>query len=265
MLHYPDISPIAFSIAGFEFYWYGLMYVIAFMSFWILGRWRAQREPFQISNEWVGDLLFYGALGAIIGGRFGYILFYQWSAFLAEPILLFKVWQGGMSFHGGLLGVLFAVWLFAKQKHYGFVRLLDFIAPLVPLGLMAGRIGNFINGELWGRASDLPWAMVFPHVDGTPRHPSQLYQAGLEGLLLFVILWIYALKPRADGRVAGLFAMLYAVMRFSMEFVREPDRHIQFIAWEWLTMGQLLSVPILLVGLFLWYAPFECQKNKELK
>ena len=253
MLHYPNISPIAFSIGSFHIYWYGVMYVIGFLIFWGLGKWRAQHGVLKIDSQWVDDLLFYGALSAIIGGRLGYVLFYQWEHFINDPIIVFKLWQGGMSFHGGLLGVMLAVWLFARSKHYSFVRLLDFVAPLVPLGLFAGRLGNFINGELWGRPSDVPWAMVFPHVDALPRHPSQLYEALLEGLLLFIIVWIYSSKPRACGRVAALFGILYATMRIGVEFVREPDRHIQFIAFGWLTLGQLLSILLFVLGMLLWY------------
>ena len=253
MLQFPNISPVAFSIAGFEVYWYGLMYVIAFLSFWALGQWRAVHCSPRMNPEWVGDLLFYGAIGVILGGRIGYILFYQWNAFLIDWTLLFRIWQGGMSFHGGLIGVVCVLWLFSKQKKYNFLSLADFVAPLIPPGLLAGRIGNFINGELWGRPSDLPWAMIFPQVDKLPRHPSQLYEAVLEGVMLFAILWVYATKPRATGRVAALFMIAYAVMRFLVEFVRAPDAHIQFVAWGWLTAGQLLSVPLLLLGIFLWY------------
>lgn len=253
MLQFPSISPVAFSIAGLDFHWYGLMYVLGFLAFWVLGRWRAVHCSPRLPLEWVDDLIFYGAIGVVLGGRIGYIVFYQWDAFLMDWTLLFRIWQGGMSFHGGLIGVLLVLWLFARQKKYHFLKLADFVVPSIPPSLLAGRIGNFINGELWGRPSDLPWAMVFPHVDEVPRHPSQLYEAVLEGALLFVILWIYAARPRATGRVAALFLILYGLMRFLVEFVREPDTHIQFVAWEWLTMGQLLCLPLILAGVFLWY------------
>lgn len=253
VLEFPQLSPIMFSIGAIDFYWYGMMYVIGFVSFWVLSLRRAANPASGIRPEQVGDMLFYGIIGVIVGGRMGYILFYQFERFMADWTVLLRIWEGGMSFHGGVLGVLLALWLFARKQKQSFLKTIDFCIPPIPIGLCAGRIGNFINGELWGRPSDLPWAMVFPHVDALPRHPSQLYEAVLEGLFLFVVLWIYASKPHPYGRVAGWFAILYSGVRFLVEFTRAPDPHLQFIAWDWLTMGQLLSVPLCAAGILLLY------------
>ncbi len=231
------------------------MYAIGFLAFWWLGRIHARREHTVAQPDEVGDILFYGMVGVIIGGRAGAVLFYHFSYFLEHPLYLFRIWEGGMSFHGGLLGVSVALWLYQRRQSYGFLRLCDFVAPGVPIGLGAGRIGNFINGELWGRATDAPWAIVFPHVDELARHPSQLYQAFLEGLVLFTIVWIFAQKSRPAGAVVGLFVLLYGVFRLLVEFAREPDGHIGYLAFGWLTQGQALSVPMVLVGAaMLWLA-----------
>ena len=262
MLQYLSIDPVAFSIAGMGVHWYGLMYLFGFAAFLVLGRLRARNTDSEIEPRDIDELLFYGVLGVILGGRLGYILFYDFECFVRSPMLIFRVWEGGMSFHGGLIGVLAAMLLFAVNRKLPFLKVADFVAPLVPIGLGAGRFGNFINGELWGRASDVPWAMVFPHVDTLPRHPTQLYQMLLEGVVLFVVLWIYSSKPRALGKVSGLFALLYALSRFAVEFVREPDAHIGFVAWGWLTMGQLLSVPLLIVGVWLIY---RARDNRRLE
>ena len=249
MLLFPQINPIAFSLGPVQIHWYGLMYLLGFIGGWALALWRAKHYKLDWTSEQISDLIFYGALGVIIGGRVGYMLFYKTYELFTQPWTLIKLWEGGMSFHGGLLGVAVAMWLFARKFKKPYLQVTDFLAPLVPLGLAAGRIGNFINGELWGRVTDLPWAMVFPNSDGQPRHPSQLYEFGLEGLVLFTLLWCYAAKPRPVGRVSAMFLIGYALCRLLVECFREPDTQLGFIAFNWLTMGQLLSIPMLFAGL----------------
>jgi phosphatidylglycerol---prolipoprotein diacylglyceryl transferase len=248
-MNYPDIDPVAISLGPFEIHWYGLMYVIGFIAAWLLGRWRAAR--FGLSGDDVGDLLFYAAIGVVVGGRLGYALFYGMGQWLADPLWIFRIWDGGMSFHGGLIGVLLAALYFARKKRLAFFTLTDFIAPLVPIGLGAGRIGNFINRELPGRVTELPWGMPFPGMGPELRHPTALYEAFLEGAVLFVVLWWVSAKPRARGLVSGLFLLLYGVFRFAVEFVRLPDPHIGFIAFGWVTMGMLLTLPMILFGILL--------------
>lgn len=256
MLVHPNFDPVAFSLGPLKVRWYGLMYLLGFAAGWTLGRYRAARAGSGWSAQQVDDLVFYIALGVILGGRIGYVLFYQFGAFLADPLMLFKIWEGGMSFHGGLLGVLLAMGLFARRIGKGFFEVTDFIAPLVGPGLFFGRIGNFINGELWGRVSDVPWAMVFhtPGAGKLPRHPSPLYEAALEGMALFIILWLYSARPRPTMAVSGLFLVCYGVFRCFVEFFRQPDAQLGFIAFDWLTMGQLLSLPMILIGaaLLIW-------------
>lgn len=261
MLKYPEIDPVAISIGPLDIHWYGIMYLVGFVAGFLLLNRRAKRPGSGWTTEQVSDLIFYGAMGVILGGRIGYILFYNFSAFLNDPLTLFKVWQGGMSFHGGLLGVMIAVWLFARHTKKSYWDILDFGAPIVPIGLGLGRIGNFIGGELYGRITDGPWGMVFPTGGELARHPSQLYQATLEGLALFAILWFFSRKPRPRYAVSGLFALFYGIFRFVVEFAREPDAHLGFIAFNWLTMGQLLSVPLILVGVFLLYLAYGRQSR----
>lgn len=251
MLNYPNIDPVAVAIGPLKIHWYGIMYLVGFAGAWWLARLRSQRKDSPLNQAQVSDLIFYGALGVVLGGRFGYVLFYHFDYFLQKPWWLFYVWEGGMSFHGGLLGVIAALILYSRKLGLKPLALTDFIAPMVPIGLGAGRIGNFIGGELWGRVSDAPWAMVFPRAGDLPRHPSQLYQFALEGVLLFTILWWFSAKPRPYMAVSGLFLICYGVFRFTVEFFRQPDEHLGFLAFGWLTMGQLLTVPMLLAGAIL--------------
>jgi phosphatidylglycerol:prolipoprotein diacylglycerol transferase len=251
MLNYPQIDPVALSLGSLNIHWYGLMYLVGFLGAWFLGRYRAKTNGW--SNDQIDDLIFYAAMGVVLGGRIGYVLFYNFPAFVENPIILIKIWQGGMSFHGGLLGVLVAMYLFGKKYKHSFFEVTDFIAPLVPIGLGAGRVGNFINGELWGKPTDSVFGMLVPGLGDLPRHPSQLYEAVSEGLILFLILWFYSSKPKPTMAVSGLFLIGYGVFRFSVEFVRLPDAHLGYLAFGWLTMGQVLTVPMLLLGAFLMF------------
>lgn len=245
---YPQFDPVALSLGPLQIHWYGLMYLFGFAGAWWLGRVRAQRYGWTATE--VEDLLFYGAIGVIVGGRLGYSIFYDLPNILAHPLNVFKIWQGGMSFHGGLLGVLTAFWFFSRKTGKSYFTISDFIAPMVPIGLFFGRIGNFINAELWGKVSDVPWAIIFPNGGPLPRHPSQLYEAGLEGLVLFIILWWYSSKPKPLGAVSGLFLLGYGLFRFLIELVRIPDQQYGYLALDWLTMGQILSLPMIFLGIF---------------
>ncbi|MBK1710486.1 prolipoprotein diacylglyceryl transferase [Marichromatium gracile] len=265
MLTYPDIDPVALALGPLQIHWYGLMYLLGFAAAWGLGRWRAARPGSGWSGVMVDDLIFYGVIGVILGGRLGYMLFYGLDQVAADPLALLRVWEGGMSFHGGLLGVLIATALFSRRQGLTFFQATDFLAPLVPLGLLAGRIGNFINGELWGHRTNLPWGIQLP-CEQFPRqcldqpattllspavHASQLYEALLEGLVLFVVLWLFSSRPRPTMAVSGLFLVGYGAARFSVEFVRLPDAHLGYLAFGWLTMGQLLTLPMILAGALL--------------
>lgn len=251
MLAYPNIDPVALHLGPVSIHWYGIMYLIGFVSCWSAMTWRARDPRRGFTGEQVSDMIFYAALGIILGGRIGYMVFYAWSDFIAHPLLLFQVWNGGMSFHGGLIGVILALWFYAYRIGKHLVDLTDFAAPVVPLGLGLGRIGNFINGELWGKVTDLPWGMVFPSGGPEPRHPSQLYEFFLEGVVMFTVLWLYSMKPRPRWAVSGLFLILYGVFRFCIEFVRVPDVQIGYIAFGWLTEGQVLSFPMIIAGLMM--------------
>jgi len=249
-----DINPVAFHLGPIQVHWYGLMYLLGFFFVAVLGEYRRRRGRLPVSCDALGDLLFYGMLGVIAGGRIWYMLFYAdidwiWTA----PQTLFKVWDGGMSFHGGLLGVLAAGWWWSRRQKLHFFDTIDFVAPLVPIGLGLGRLGNFINGELWGKPSDVAWAMIFPQApDRLPRHPSQLYEMLLEGVVMFVVLWLVSLKPRPRYLVSGLFALLYGSFRFGVEFVRVPDPQLGYLfGTQWVTMGQMQSLPLIVVGLLL--------------
>lgn len=250
-----QFDPVAFSLGSFHMRWYGLMYIAGFAAGWLLGRYRVARPGSGWTAAQFDDMVTLAMIGIIIGGRAGYVLFYDFSSFLADPLEIFRIWNGGMSFHGGFLGVLAAFWYFARKSGKAFLAVSDFIAPLVPPGLFFGRLGNFINGELWGKASDVPWAVVFPAAGDMGRHPSQLYEALLEGLALFLIVWIYSSKPRRRGAVSGLFALCYGLFRFAVEFVRLPDAHIGYLAFGWLTMGQLLCLPLVGIGFWLLHRP----------
>ena len=258
MLQHPQIDPVAISLGPLKVHWYGLTYLVGFLAGWWLGRLRARKPWSPITEVQISDLLFYLALGVILGGRFGYVVFYNFDAFLADPLWLFRVWEGGMAFHGGLLGVIIAMWWYGRKIDRGFWQLADFVAPLVPIGLGAGRIGNFINGELWGKPTDVPWGMVFRTApDSLARHPSQLYQFALEGVALFVILWWFSAKPRPRMAVSGLFLLAYGVFRFLVEFVRQPDPQLGYLAFDWLTMGQVLSFPMILAGAALMFIAYR--------
>ncbi|PZW65757.1 phosphatidylglycerol:prolipoprotein diacylglycerol transferase [Pseudomonas sp. URMO17WK12:I1] len=264
MLPYPNIDPVALDLGFLQIHWYGLMYLVGIGGAWILASRRLQAFDPTWSKEKLSDLVFWVAMGVIVGGRLGYVLFYDLPAYIANPLLILEVWKGGMSFHGGLIGVMLATLWFARRNGKSFFELMDFIAPLVPIGLGAGRIGNFINAELWGKVSDVPWAMVFPTGGPLPRHPSQLYQFALEGVALFVILWIYSRKPRPTMAVSGLFAVCYGIFRFIVEFVRVPDAQLGYLAWGWLTMGQVLCVPMILAGLGLMVYAYKRQAAVEV-
>ncbi len=263
MFVHPSIDPVAFSIGPLDVHWYGLMYLLSFLLGWAVAVQRTKMAHIHWTREEVGDFLFYVVLGVVIGGRIGYMLFYQPDVLVAQPLTLFYIWQGGMSFHGGLLGVTVAAAWFARATGRGFFDVTDFVAPMVPIGLFFGRIANFINGELIGRVADVPWAMVYPHVDNLPRHPSELYEAGLEGLLLFVILWLFARKPRPRMAVTGVFMLGYGAFRFFAEFFRQPDAFLGFIAFGWMTMGQALSTPMIIVGLVLLALAYGRNTRRE--
>lgn len=270
MLIHPHINPVALQLGPVAVHWYGLTYLAAFGLFMLLARLRLKHEPFASvttpSGPWSGrdveDILFMGVLGVVLGGRLGYCLFYKPMYYAAHPLEIFAVWQGGMSFHGGMLGVIAAMLWFAHTRRRHWLQVADFVAPCVPTGLAAGRLGNFINGELWGRVAspDLPWGMIFRGAGDLPRHPSQIYQFLLEGLLLFVLLWWYARKPRAQGQVAAAFLLGYGVLRFIAEYFREPDAHLGLLSLG-MSMGQWLCVPMILGGLGLgWRAGQQGRK-----
>ena len=286
MLTYPEIDPVIFSIFGLKIRWYGMMYVVGFVAGWWLARRRSKEAWAQINPEQVDDLVFYVMLGVILGGRLGYTFFYGWAEIARDPLYIFKIWEGGMSFHGGLAGVLIAMWLYGRKLGKTMWAMTDFIAPLVPLGLGFGRIGNFINGELWGGPTeDVAWAMQVSCVDRydlcvrklglapdtamtPPLHPSMLYEAVLEGFVLFAILWWFSSKERPYMSVSGLFLLLYGVFRFWIEFYRMPDTHLPnngYLLFDWVTMGQILTIPMIIVGAALIYLAYRPKSAREAK
>lgn len=249
MLKYPEIDPVAISIGPLDIHWYAITYLVGFVAAWLLGNYRATRPGSDWTRDEVADLVTNAMLGVLLGGRIGYVLFYDLNSFLADPLMIFRLWDGGMSFHGGFLGVIVAIMFFARSHGKSIVQVSDFGAPLVPIGLGAGRIGNFINGELYGRVTDVPWAMVFPTAgDRLPRHPSQLYEFFLEGVVLFALLWWFSSRPRPALATGALFCLGYGAFRFFVEFFRQPDEGIDFVAFNWMTEGQLLSLPMIVVG-----------------
>ena len=251
MLIHPNFDPVLFSLGPLAVRWYGLMYLVAFAVFWWLGTRRIDRGLAPLTRPQFDDLLFGAVVGVILGGRLGYVLFYKPAYYLSQPLEILSIWQGGMSFHGGFLGVLVAMAFFARRHRLNWWDVMDFVAPLVPLGIAAGRLGNFINGELWGRVTDVPWGMVFRGAGDLPRHPSQLYEMALEGIALFALLWWFSSRSRARGQVSALFLIGYGAFRSICEFTREPDAFLGFLALGF-TMGQWLSLPMVAAGIFLW-------------
>lgn len=260
MYTHPQFDPVALQITdSFGIHWYGLMYLIGFLAFLFLGKYQIKHKSwFGWTNSMLDDALFYGALGVILGGRIGFVLFYQFDSFMQNPLDIFKVWQGGMSFHGGFLGVLIAMYFFnkkhglSKKQVQSWLKIMDFVAPLVPLGLGAGRMGNFINGELWGRATNSSFGMIFPQADEIARHPSQLYEFMLEGVVLFCVLWWFSRKQQPVGAISALFLIGYGSFRFLVEFTRQPDDYLGLLQLG-LSMGQWLSLPMVLIGIWMWF------------
>ena len=263
MITYPQIDPVALDVGFAKVHWYGLMYLFAFLVAWALGNYRARQKNSGWNKDEVSDVIFYGALGVVLGGRIGYILFYNFDKFLENPSIIIRIWEGGMSFHGGMLGVFLGLYLFARKTGRTFFQVSDFIAPMVPLGLGFGRLGNFINKELWGRPVDsaVPWAMDYG--DHIARHPSSLYQALSEGLLLFIILFFYSRKPRPTMAVSGVFMTAYGCFRFITEFYRTPDAHLGFVMFHWMTKGQQLSVPMIIFGVTILLLAYKKQATKQ--
>lgn len=261
MITYHPIDPVILNIAGpLAIRWYGLMYLIGFVLIWFLAKTRIKPSAIITSTNEFADLLFYAAIGVVLGGRLGYMLFYNFTNFISSPLSAFKIWEGGMSFHGGLIGVSLMMWYWAHKQHKPLCAVFDFIVPLVPIGLAAGRIGNFINGELCGKVTNVPWAIVYPYIDSQPRHPSQIYEFLLEGVALFLILWIYSRRPRPRMATSALFLIGYGCARILCEFFRQPDPSIGYLAFGWLTLGQILSLPMVIAGVVMWKI---AQRNYE--
>lgn len=249
MIH--NIDPIFISIGEFHIYWYGIMYLLAFLAAWLLGNYFIKKRIVKISEDNFSDLLFYNFIGVLVGGRVGYSIFYNFSYTFENPISILYLWNGGMSFHGGFIGVIFSIFYFCKKNKVSFFEISDFLVRLVPIGLFTGRIGNFINGELWGKPTDLIWAVIFPKIDNLPRHPTQIYEAFFEGFVLFIILNFMVSKDIKPSVLTSYFLILYSLFRFLIEFFRVPDSHIGYLAFSWVTMGQLLCFPMFILGLFI--------------
>lgn len=262
MITYPNINPVALDLGVAKVHWYGLMYLFGFLAAWWIGNFRAKQKDSGWNKDQVSDVIFYGAMGVILGGRIGYILFYNFDKFIDNPVIILRIWEGGMSFHGGLIGVVAGLYLFARKSGKTYFQVNDFIAPMVPLGLGFGRIGNFINKELWGRPAEsvIPWAMDYG--DHIARHPSSLYQALSEGLILFLIMFFYSKMPRPTMAVSALFIICYGVFRFITEFYRTPDDHLGFVMFDWMTKGQQLSLPMVIVGLVVFIYAYKKQAVK---
>lgn len=266
MLPYPEIDPVALALGPVKIHWYGLTYLAGLAFAWWLATKRSARPDILVKRDQVDDLIFFAALGIVIGGRLGYVFFYGWDKFVGDPAWLLRVWEGGMSFHGGLLGVIAAMFWFGRSRNIPFGSVLDFAAPLTPIGLALGRLGNFIGQELWGRPSDVSWAMIFPNDPlQIARHPSQLYQMALEGILLFVIVIWFSSKPRPRWAVGGLFVLGYGCLRFAVEFFREPDQHIGLVTLGWMSRGQLLCLPMIALGIFLLVWSHRKEGSKPLQ
>lgn len=261
MFIYPRISSVAFHLGALKIHWYGLMYLLSFILGWFLMNYRARKFQLHWSSDQIADLVFYIAIGVLLGGRIGYMFFYGLPDFIHAPWIIIKIWDGGMSFHGGLLGVILMVWLWSRKQQKHFLDVTDFIAPIIPVGLAAGRIGNFLQGELWGKITNVPWAMVYPQAGPSPRHPSEIYEFLLEGVLLFVILWFYSAKPKPRMAISSLFLLGYGCLRFFAEFFRMPDPQYGYLAFGWLTMGQVLSLPMIIIGIVLLIIAYKKEWN----
>jgi phosphatidylglycerol:prolipoprotein diacylglycerol transferase len=259
---YHTLDPVIFQLGPIKVYWYGVLYLLALAGSWWLARFMARQRPSQWSLEEVNDLILYVVLGLTVGGRLGYVLFYHLAEFLSQPLVVFQVWRGGLAFHGALIGGLVAIVLFARRSHKGVIQVADFLVPVAPLGILAGHLANFINGELWGKLTSLPWGLVFPKADLEARHPVQLYEALSEGVLLFTLLWWLAGRQPRPRLLSGGFLAAYGVLRIVNECFREPDPQLGYLAWHWLTMGQLLSLPVVIAGAWLIYQAYK-DKQEE--
>ena len=261
MIQYPSIDPVLLKIGPLKIHWYGVTYLVGFLLIWLGLSFRVKKSKGLWTSDQLSDIIFYGILGVLLGGRIGYIVFYNFSDYISHPLEMIKVWDGGMSFHGGLIGVIIAFIIYGKKINKSLFQISEFVLPFVPIGLGMGRIGNFINAELWGKVTNLPWAMVFP-TDPTqlPRHPSMLYEFLLEGVVLFIILIWFSKKTRPRLAIAGLFLLLYGCFRFLVEFVRVPDQQLGYLAWNWLTMGQILSFPMIIIGIIWLFRAYTKHK-----